>query len=162
MNFFDTHSSVWQCYGELAGMIMTKRALILCCGIAFAVSLVTVFAADKKAVDVSKIPPASDKKGVTYEADIKPIFEKSCVKCHGAEKQKGKLRLDSLAATLKGGEDGKVVEVGDSAKSMLVHNVAHVGDEDMFMPPPDNKDKIQPLTKEQIGLIRAWIDQGAK
>ena len=141
---------------------MTKRALILCCGIAFAVSLVTVFAADKKAVDVSKIPPASDKKGVTYEADIKPIFEKSCVKCHGAEKQKGKLRLDSLAATLKGGEDGKVVEVGDSAKSMLVHNVAHVGDEDMFMPPPDNKDKIQPLTKEQIGLIRAWIDQGAK
>lgn len=143
-------------------MLMIKRALILCVGVAFAASLVTVFAADKKPVDVSKIPPASDKKGVTYEADIKPIFEKSCVKCHGAEKQKGKLRLDSLAATLKGGEDGKVVEVGDSAKSMLVHNVAHVGDEDMFMPPPDNKDKIQPLTKEQVGLIRAWIDQGAK
>jgi Planctomycete cytochrome C len=72
------------------------------------------------------------------------------------------LRLDSLAAALKGGEDGKVVEVGASAKSMLVHNVAHVGDEDMFMPPPDNKDKIAPLTKEQVGLIRAWIDQGAK
>jgi cytochrome c len=141
---------------------MIKKALILCCGVAFAASIVTVFAADKKAVDVSKIPPASDKKGVTYDADIKPIFEKSCVKCHGTEKQKGKLRLDSLAATLKGGEDGKVVEVGDSAKSMLVHNVAHVGDKDMFMPPPDNKDKIQPLTKEQVGLIRAWIDQGAK
>ena len=141
---------------------MTRRALILCVGVAFAASLLTTLAADKKAVDVSKIPPASDKKGVTYEADIKPIFEKSCVKCHGAEKQKGKLRLDSLAATLKGGEDGKVIEAGNSAKSMLVHNVAHVGDEDMFMPPPDNKDKIQPLTKEQVGLIRAWIDQGAK
>jgi hypothetical protein len=147
---------------ETGKMLMIKRALILCVGVAFAASLVTVSAADKKAVDVSKIPPASDKKGVTYEADIKPIFEKSCVKCHGAEKQKGKLRLDTLAATLKGGEDGKVIEVGDSAKSMLVHNVAHVGDEDMFMPPPDNKDKIQPLTKEQVGLIRAWIDQGAK
>jgi mono/diheme cytochrome c family protein len=147
---------------ETGKMLMIKRALILCVGVAFAASLVTVFAADKKPVDVSKIPPASDKKGVTYEADIKPIFEKSCVKCHGAEKQKGKLRLDTLAATLKGGEDGKVIEVGESAKSMLVHNVAHVGDEDMFMPPPDNKDKIQPLTKEQIGLIRAWIDQGAK
>jgi mono/diheme cytochrome c family protein len=147
---------------KISEMFMIKRALILCCGVAFAASLVTVFAADKKAVDVSKIPPASDKKGVTYAADIKPLFEKSCVKCHGAEKQKGKLRLDSLAATLKGGEDGKVIEVGDSAKSMLVHNVAHVGDEDMFMPPPDNKDKIQPLTKEQVGLIRAWIDQGAK
>jgi hypothetical protein len=45
---------------------------------------------------------------------------------------------------------------------MLVQNVAHVGDEDMWMPPPDNKDKIPALTKDQIGLIRAWIDQGAK
>jgi mono/diheme cytochrome c family protein len=140
-----------------------KRLMIAGVGLAFAASLLTVSAADKKsAVDVTKIPPASDKKGVTYEADVKPIFEKSCVKCHGSEKQKGKLRLDSLAATLKGGEDGKVIEAGDSAKSMLVQNVAHVGDEDMFMPPPDNKDKIPPLTKEQIGLIRAWIDQGAK
>jgi mono/diheme cytochrome c family protein len=147
---------------KISKLIMIKRALILCLGVAFAASLLTSSAADKKAVDVSKIPPASDKKGVTYAADIKPIFEKSCVKCHGSEKQKGKLRLDSLAATLKGGEDGKVVEVGDSAKSMLVHNVARVGDEDMFMPPPDNKDKIPPLTKEQVGLIRAWIDQGAK
>jgi len=147
---------------QISEMIMTRRALILCIGVAFAASLLTSSAADKKAVDVSKIPPASDKSGVTYAADIKPIFEKSCVKCHGAEKQKGKLRLDTLAAALKGGEDGKVVEVGNSAKSMLVHNVAHVGDEDMFMPPPDNKDKIPPLTKEQIGLIRAWIDQGAK
>jgi hypothetical protein len=162
MNFFDTGSSVWQCYGKLAELIMTRRALILCVGVALATSLLTSSAADKKAVDVSKIPPASDKSGVTYAAEIKPIFEKSCIKCHGPEKQKGKLRLDSLAATLKGGEDGKVIEVGDSAKSMLVQNVAHVGDEDMFMPPPDNKDKIQPLTKEQIGLIRAWIDQGAK
>ena len=55
-----------------------------------------------------------------------------------------------------------MVEPGKSADSMLVHNVAHIGDEDDYMPPPDNKDKIPPLTKEQIGLIRAWIDQGAK
>lgn len=141
---------------------MIKRPFVLWCGAAFVASLLTSLAADKKAIDVSKLPPAADKKGVTFGADIKPIFEKSCVKCHGTEKQKGKLRLDSLEAALKGGEDGKVIEVGDSSKSMLVHNIAHVGDEDMFMPPPDNKDKIPPLTKEQIGLIRAWIDQGAK
>jgi len=120
-------------------------------------------AAEKKAaVDLSKLPPASDRKGVSYAADIKPIFDKSCIKCHGADKQKGKLRLDSLEAALKGGADGKVIEVGKSANSILVQNVAQVGDEDMFMPPPDNKDKIPPLTKDQIGLIRAWIDQGAK
>jgi hypothetical protein len=122
---------------------------------------VSVFAADKK-VDTSKLPPPADKQGVTYAADIKPMFEKSCTKYHGAEKQKGKLRLDSLQAVLKGGEDGKVVMPGKSADSMLVQNVAHLGDEDFWMPPPDNKDKIPPLTKEQIGLIRAWIDQGAK
>lgn len=162
MNFFDTKSSMGNASYKLSQENMIKRSLIAGIGMALGASLYIASAADKKEVDVSKIPPAADKKGVMYEADIKPIFEKSCVKCHGAEKQKGKLRLDSLAATLKGGEDGKVIEVGASAKSMLVQNVAHVGDEDMFMPPPDNKDKIPPLTKEQIGLIRAWIDQGAK
>lgn len=122
-------------------------------------STLSARAADKKPVDVSKLPPAADAKGVTYDKDIKPIFEKSCVKCHGAEKQKGKLRVDSLEATLKGGEDGKVIEVGNSAKSVLVHNVARIGDEDDYMPPVD---KGEPLTKAQVGLIRAWIDQGAK
>jgi hypothetical protein len=141
---------------------MTKKILTcIACVMTFCV-LSTQAAEKKPAVDVSKIPPASDKTGLTYAADIKPIFEKSCTKCHGAEKQKGKLRLDSLEAVQKGSEDGKVVVPGKSAESILVHNVAHVGDEDMFMPPPDNKDKIPPLTKEQIGLIRAWIDQGAK
>ena len=127
------------------------------------VGLVAItISASAKDVDVSKLPPPSSQKGVTYAKDIKPIFDKSCVSCHGAEKQKAKLRLDSLAATLKGGEDGKVIEPGNSAKSMLVHNVARLGDEDKWMPPPDNKAKIPQLTPEQIGLVRAWIDQGAK
>ena len=108
-------------------------------------------------VDISKLPPASEKKGLTYDKDIKAIFEKSCFKCHGAEKQKGKLRLDSLAAALKGGEDGKVILPGNSAKSGLVHSIARLVEDDA-MPP---KDKGEPLTKDQIGLVRAWIDQGA-
>ncbi len=115
-------------------------------------------AADKT-VDVSKLPPPSDKKGVSYAADIKPILEKSCFKCHGPEKQKAKLRLDSLEAALKGSENGKVIEPGNSAKSVMVHNVGRVGDEDDWMPPVDKGD---PLTKDQVALIRAWIDQGAK
>ena len=118
---------------------------------------------DKKTkVDVSKLPPASSKQGVTYANDIKAIFDKSCIKCHGPEKPKAKLRLDSLAGALKGSENGKVIEPGKSADSILIHNVAHAGDEDDWMPPPDNKAKIPPLTPAQIGLIRAWIDQGAK
>ncbi len=117
------------------------------------------FAAD---VDTSKLPAASTKTGVTYATDIKPIFDASCIKCHGEQKPKAKLRLDSLAGVVKGGEDGKVIEPGNSAKSMLVLNIAHLGDEDDFMPPPKNKLGLKKLTDEQIGLVRAWIDQGAK
>jgi len=119
----------------------------------------SVFAAD---VDASKLPAASTKSGITYTTDIKPIFDASCIKCHGAQKPKAKLRLDNLEGILKGGEDGKVVEAGKSDKSMLVLNIAHVGDEDDFMPPPKNKLGLKKLTDEQIGLVRAWIDQGAK
>src|ERR1035438_8728276 len=135
---------------------------LACVGTAFAISLAIVQAAEKPTVDLSKIPPASDKTGVTYATDIKPIFEKSCVKCHSAEKPKAKLRLDGLETALKGGEDGKVILPGDGAGSMLVQCVAHVGKPDGYMPPPRNKAHIPPLTAEQIGLIRAWIDQGAK
>lgn len=109
-------------------------------------------------VDVSKLPPPSATQGVTFDKDIKPIFEKSCVKCHGAEKQKGKYRLDSLEASLKGGESGEAILKGDSAKSPLVHTIARL-DPDAAMPP---ENKGEPLTPQQIGLIRAWIDQGAK
>lgn len=138
---------------------MTKKLLMVTLG-----SALMAYAAagkDKDSVDTSKLPPPADRKGVTYETDIKPLFEKSCVSCHGPEKSKGKLRLDSLQGTLKGGEDGKVVEPGKSADSVLIHNVAHLGDPDDYMPPPKNKAGITPLTPDQIGLIRAWIDQGA-
>jgi hypothetical protein len=143
---------------------MIKRVLTTVVAATFLAALPNLHSAEKgKAqVDPSKLPPASDKKGVTFAADIQPVFEKSCVKCHGAEKPKAKLRLDSLPGTMKGSEDGPVVKPGDSASSVLVHNIAHVGDPDMYMPPPKNKANIGPLTKEQIGLIRAWIDQGAK
>lgn len=109
-------------------------------------------------IDTTKLPPPSTQKGVTFAKDIKPLFEKSCVKCHGPEKQKGKLRLDSLADVLKGSENGKCFEVGKSDKSILVALVSCL-DPKEFMPPEGKGD---PLTKEQVGLIRAWIDQGAK
>lgn len=122
----------------------------------FTLSSAAAFAAPK--VDTSKIPPALDKAGVTFAKDIKPLFEKACVKCHGPEKQKAKLRLDSLEATLKGGDNGELIKKGKSADSPLVHSIARL-DEDSAMPPEGKGD---PFTKEQIGLVRAWIDQGAK
>jgi mono/diheme cytochrome c family protein len=126
-----------------------------------AASLATIFGfAIVALADDAKLPPASTKSGVTYATDIKPIFDASCVKCHdGTKKPRAGLALDTLAGTLKGSHDGKVVTVGDSAHSDLVLSVAHIGDPDSFMPKGKG---AQPLTPEQIGLIRAWIDQGAK
>lgn len=134
---------------------MAYKILTLSIG---ALTGMALMAAAAGKVDTSKIPPASATKGVTYDKDIKAIFDASCFKCHGAEKQKGKLRLDSLAAALKGGENGKSILPGKSVDSPLVHSVARLVEDDA-MPPAD---KGKPLTKEQIGLIRAWIDQGAK
>jgi len=110
-----------------------------------------------------KLPPPSTKTGLTYATDIKPILDHSCVKCHSGDKPKARLKLDTLENALKGSKDGKVIIAGDSAKSMLIQAVAHVSaDKDSWMPPLHNRVNIGPLTPEQIGLIRAWIDQGAK
>jgi hypothetical protein len=130
----------------------------------FALAATFALADDKTQIDPKQLPPASTKQGVTYAADIQPIFQKSCYPCHSAKnaKPKGKLRLDTLADVLKGGEDGPALVPGDSVKSVMVANVAHLGDPDDYMPPPKNRDHLEPLTNEQIGLIRAWIDQGAK
>jgi hypothetical protein len=137
---------------------MTKHIALLSIGM-LALSL----AASADDGSVGKLPPASDKKGVTYEKDIKAIFDNSCVKCHSGEKAKAKLHMDTLEGVLKGAKKDKVVEPGNSAGSILVKAIAHVSpDEDDWMPPLNNKAKIGPLTAEEIGLIRAWIDQGAK
>ncbi|MBI3849661.1 MAG: DUF1553 domain-containing protein [Verrucomicrobia bacterium] len=105
--------------------------------------------------DASKLPPPSSK-AVDFVKDIRPIFEASCYKCHGPEKQKSEFRLDVKAAALKGGEHGQDIVFGKSAESPLIHFVAGLV-EDMQMP-----QKGERLTAEQIGLLRAWIDQGAK
>jgi mono/diheme cytochrome c family protein len=132
---------------------MRKTSILL--GIALS-AMITNQAADP---DIKKLPAPAAKTGVTFDSDIKPIFEKSCFKCHGPEKQKAKLRVDSLAAVKKGGEDGDVISVGKSEKSRLVHSIARILDEDENMPPEGKGD---PLTKDQVALVRAWIDQGAK
>ena len=111
------------------------------------------------AEDIGPLPPASTKTGVTYATDIKPIFDASCLKCHDSSKPKqaAHLSLVTLAVILKGDRDGVVIKPGDSAHSDLLLSVAHVGDPDSYMPK-----KAKKLSDDQIGLIRAWIDQGAK
>jgi mono/diheme cytochrome c family protein len=111
----------------------------------------------------SKLPPASTQANITYATDIKPIFDASCVKCHSGDKPKAHLRMDTLEGVLKGTKHGKILTAGNSANSLIVKAIAHaLPDQDGWMPPQHNKAGIKDLTPEQIGLIRAWIDQGAK
>jgi hypothetical protein len=92
---------------------------------------------------------------VTFARDIAPIFNKTCNSCHTGEQAAGKLRLDTEANALKGGESGKVIVPGDSEKSPLVKRLIGVG-EDARMPMG-----ADPLPASQINLIRAWIDQNS-
>jgi hypothetical protein len=122
-------------------------------------SLGGAFAAEP---DISKLPPPAAKKGLTYEKDIKPLLGEACLNCHGPEKPKSKYRVDSREAMIKGGDsDEAAIIPGKSDKSPLIHYVADLV-VDMEMPPTDKREKYPPWTKEQISLVRAWIDQGAK
>jgi len=172
----------------------------------------STFAADKfdiDKLDLSKLPPAAEKKDLTYAKDIKPILQASCLRCHGQQRPKGDLHLDNLEGVLQGGKDGKVLVAGDSKHSILVIAAAQIDDKTAMPPkrrpggpggpsapggpssgngptPPagsgggDNGGAPRPpgqggpggpggfgpppkpLTAEQVGIIRAWIDQGAK
>jgi mono/diheme cytochrome c family protein len=106
-------------------------------------------------VALSKLPEAASRP-VDFSQEIKPLFEKHCVKCHGAEKQKGGLRLDLKEPALRGGDNfAPNIRPGKSAESPLVHFVAGL-DREMQMPPKDDA-----LTSDEIALLRTWIDQGA-
>ncbi|MDP8246083.1 MAG: PSD1 and planctomycete cytochrome C domain-containing protein [Candidatus Hinthialibacter antarcticus] len=91
-----------------------------------------------------------------FVQDIQPVFESRCVVCHGEKMQKGSFRLDRKADALTGGGTGRAIIPGDSANSPLVQMVAGVGDRPRM---PIGGD---PLSEEQVALLRAWIDQGAE
>jgi mono/diheme cytochrome c family protein len=97
----------------------------------------------------------TDKK-VDFVKDIQPILRDNCIKCHGPDKQKGKLRLDSREMAFKGGVDGEVLVAGQPEKSDLYRRINLPPTDDEFMP-----NKADPLTKPEIDLIRDWIKQGA-
>ena len=89
-----------------------------------------------------------------FERKVRPLLAEHCYSCHGAEKQKGHLRLDSPAAIRAGGEGGPVVILGDPAKSRLVIAVGYQS-EDLKMPPK------QRLTARQVADLTEWVKLGA-
>jgi len=103
--------------------------------------------------DSAKLPPAATHK-VDFVKDVQPLLATHCYSCHGPEKQKGNFRLDQKKTVL---ESGHIVP-GKSSISVLIHLVAGLDPENV-MPPKGSKSGQ--LTAKQIGILRAWIDQGA-
>jgi hypothetical protein len=106
-------------------------------------------------IDPQKLPPAAARP-VDFRQDVYPLLSERCFKCHQGQNPRSGQRLDQRAELL-GETNGKpMVQVAQSAKSRLIHLVS--GQLDGETMPPGNK----PLTAEQVGLLRAWIDQGLK
>ncbi len=92
---------------------------------------------------------------VDYLTQVKPLLAQKCIGCHGPEKQRASLRLDTAAFIRQGGNSGSVIVPGKGADSLLIKAVSGA-DGVQAMPP-----KGERLSGQQIGLLRAWIDQGA-
>ena len=108
------------------------------------------------AVDTAKLPPPAAR-AVDFVRDIRPIFQAHCLKCHDNAKQRSGFRLDDKASALRGGETyAPDIKPGRSAESPLIHFVAGLETERRM--PKEG----EPLSAEQVGLLRAWIDQGAE
>ncbi|MEK6259049.1 MAG: PSD1 and planctomycete cytochrome C domain-containing protein [Planctomycetota bacterium] len=127
----------------------------LCCVMVACAACLVVRVARAAEADATKLPPAANRE-VDFVRDVRPIFQRACVRCHGPDKQKSEFRLDVRQTALTGGESyAPNIVPGKSADSPLVKMVAGVGD--VTMPPEGDR-----LSAEEIGLLRAWIDQGAK
>ncbi len=108
-------------------------------------------------VFVALVPVASVGAAVDYVKDVKPLLRERCYSCHGALKQKAKLRLDTVGLMLKGGEDGAVIERGKPEKSLIIGRVTN-SDPEERMPPPHEG---EPFTAAQVAMLREWIAAGA-
>jgi WD40 repeat protein len=91
---------------------------------------------------------------ITYQENIRPLFQNSCLNCHNPDKQKAGLDLSTYGATMDGSDNGKVVEVGDADKSLLLKVLTHA--QEPFMPKGGDK-----LPDAQLDLIRKWIEASA-
>ncbi|MBC7815615.1 MAG: PSD1 domain-containing protein [Planctomycetaceae bacterium] len=98
--------------------------------------------------------PLSADEAPAYVEDVQPLLEAKCIACHGREKQKGGLRLDSFVSAKEGGDSGPAIVPGDVAKSLLVKAITF-RDPDLQMPPK------QKLTDKEIDTLTQWVKAGA-
>jgi WD40 repeat protein len=141
-------------------MNVTRPALLLALA-ALGLAPAALFAQAKKE-ELKPIEIAEVKRDtpVDFEKEILPIFRRNCLACHSATEAQSDLVLETPQTILKGGSEGPSVVPGKGADSLLLKLAA--AQKDPVMPPPDNDVKAKPLTPQELGLIKLWIDQGAK
>lgn len=110
---------------------------------------------DEKGITMKPIPNIQE--AVLYADVVQPLLQAKCYNCHGANKQKGKLRLDQQEFILKGGKDGKIIEPGKADESEMIERMLLPMTDEDHMPP---KEKPQ-LTPSEISLLHWWINTGA-
>jgi ankyrin repeat protein len=126
----------------------------------------TVVAARSQAPRVAPAATASKEgtkaeRPVDFVQHIKPVLERSCLACHGPERPRSRFRVDSRAALVQGGNSGEAALLpGQSGRSPLIQYVSGPA-ANLEMPPPAKRDRFPSLTKEEVQLLAAWIDQGA-
>ncbi|MFZ2874477.1 MAG: c-type cytochrome domain-containing protein [Phycisphaerales bacterium] len=103
----------------------------------------------------TRVPPEDAGPPVNFATEVWPILESTCIDCHGDVRKRGQLRLDSLAAALKGGKTGPGVVKGDPGASHVIRRVKGL-DGKVIMP-----EDADPLTPEQIEVLERWVRQGA-
>src|SRR5947209_119823 len=104
---------------------------------------------------VAGMPLFAQTAKVDFEKQIQPLLAQRCFACHGEEVQQSGLRLDKRQNAMRGGDYGPVIIPGKSSESKLIRRVVN-GDGGMQMPPTGA------LSADEIGLLRAWIDEGAE
>lgn len=92
-----------------------------------------------------------------YAMRVAPLLQEHCTACHGSGREKAELRLDSLAAVLRGSKHGAVIKPGDLEKSELFTRITLPASNDKFMPP----DSKPPLSPDEVKVIKLWIAAGA-
>ncbi len=113
---------------------------------------------DENKASTPVVMPSGDlQEAMVYNDMVRPVLQARCYDCHGDKKQKGKLRLDSPDAILKGGKHGAIIEKGAVEENELIKRLLLPKDNDDHMPPKQTPQ----LTNEQIALLHWWVQQGA-
>lgn len=123
------------------------------------VKTVMAAASTPEALPAPAAPAEADPEQPVYVALIQPIFNARCTGCHGEDKKKGKLQMHTFEALMKNGDSEEATVVpGKSAESLIIKRAALAAEDDDHMPPSDKEQ----LSEKQLGILKWWIDAGAK